>query len=89
MSINNLGQKELFSTVGIARRVASSMPKDQILSTLAHAISKAAKDSGLTVLYVDKACIAEITPSQQKQLQKELHKLLIWPVKTADWRGHI
>lgn len=89
MSINSSEQNKLFSIADIARKVASPMPDDQALSTLAHAISKAAKESGLTVLYVDKACIAEITPSQQKQLQKELHKLLIRPVITADWRGHI
>jgi len=89
MSINSSEQNKLFSTAIFATRVASPMLGDQTLSTLAHAISNAAKDSGLTVLYGDKARIVEITLSQQKQLQNKLHNLFIHPVKTADWRDRI
>lgn len=89
MSINNSKEIELYSTTDFVTRVASPMPDDQALSTLAHAISKVAKDRGLTVLYGDNARIAEITLSQQKQLQNKLHKPLIRPIKTTDWRGHI
>lgn len=151
---NNPEQIELFSTAVFETRVPSPMSGDQMLSTVARAMSKAAKDSGLTrqqigvrmaqylgiekltkaaldayiaesktshnislvryaafvhateanwlwdvvvkhsgltVLDGDEARFAEIARLQQEQkrLQKELRKLRIRPVKTADWRGQI
>lgn len=154
MSKSTPEQIELFSTSVFETRVASPMSGDQMLSTVARAMSKAAKDSGLTrqqigvrmaqylgiekltkaaldayiaesktshnislvrfaafvhateanwlwdivvkhsgltVLDGDEARFAEIARSQQEQkrLQKELRKLRIRPVKTADWRGQV
>lgn len=89
MSINSSEQNKLFSTTIFATRVASPMLGDQTLSTLAHAISNATKDSGLTVLNVDKNSFAEITLLQQKNLQNKLHNLFIQPVKIADWGDRI